>query len=392
MAIRFNVVYQGQLRPAADEGRFIEEFSQRFGVTAVQARKLMRAGKKVTIKKALPESKAEQLRSELEALGMRVELQPVEGDFPDAPQAAASGETCPKCGSHRVADDSCLDCGIIVSQFKARQAAEAADPYAAPAAGLVDADTAGDLMEPLKLPAGRGWAWITGGFGLFKRNPGIWILIMLVWFLVSIVAGLIPAIGPLAMTLIGPILIGGLMLGAAEQDAGGDLKVAHLFAGFSNNAGQLALVGVIYFGGFLVLGLLMFLIIGGGLGILSGGAMMGEAMGPEQVEMAMLGAWPIILIGVLVAMGLMVPLVMAYWFAPALVVLDDLSAVAAMKLSFMGCLRNIWPFLIYGLAALLLFILAVIPFGLGLLVLSPTLVGSIYVGYREIYFGREAGG
>jgi len=50
--------------------------------------------------------------------------------------------------------------------------------------------------------------------------------------------------------------------------------------------------------------------------------------------------------------------------------------------------RNIWPFLIYGIVFLLLFIVATIPLGLGLLVVSPMIWASIYSGYRDIYLSK----
>ena len=76
---------------------------------------------------------------------------------------------------------------------------------------------------------------------------------------------------------------------------------------------------------------------------------------------------------------------MAYIFAPALIVMHDVTAVEAMKLSFTGCLRNILPFLLYGLVAMLLGIIAAIPFGLGFLVLMPVLTASIFAAYRQIF-------
>jgi uncharacterized membrane protein len=87
-------------------------------------------------------------------------------------------------------------------------------------------------------------------------------------------------------------------------------------------------------------------------------------------------------------MLLFIPLLMAFWFAPALVVHNEVPAFEAMKLSFIGCLRNIMPFLVYGLCALVLSLIAMIPLFLGMLVLSPVLVASIYVAYKEIYLGE----
>jgi uncharacterized membrane protein len=59
--------------------------------------------------------------------------------------------------------------------------------------------------------------------------------------------------------------------------------------------------------------------------------------------------------------------------------------VEAMKASFRGCLRNWLPFLVYGVIAFILALLATLPAGLGWLVLLPVLTGSVYAGYKDIF-------
>ena len=76
---------------------------------------------------------------------------------------------------------------------------------------------------------------------------------------------------------------------------------------------------------------------------------------------------------------------MAYWFAPALVMLGRLSPMDAAKESFMACLRNFLAFLVYGIVMGLLAIVAIIPLGLGLLVWVPVMIASTYAGYRQIF-------
>ena len=75
-----------------------------------------------------------------------------------------------------------------------------------------------------------------------------------------------------------------------------------------------------------------------------------------------IGALLAVLLGLLLGM----PLMMAFWFAPALVVLRNDEPLAAMKASFDACLRNMLPMLVYGLLGLVFAIVASIPFGLGL--------------------------
>jgi uncharacterized membrane protein len=77
---------------------------------------------------------------------------------------------------------------------------------------------------------------------------------------------------------------------------------------------------------------------------------------------------------------------MAVWFAPCLVVFHDRDAIQAMKESFAGCLKNIMPFLLYGVIGFVILIVASIPLGLGLLVAGPVFAASIYTAYRDVYF------
>jgi uncharacterized membrane protein len=76
---------------------------------------------------------------------------------------------------------------------------------------------------------------------------------------------------------------------------------------------------------------------------------------------------------------------MAYWYAPILVGLNNLSAIQAMKLSFVACLKNMLPFLLYGLIFMLLLVAAIIPFGLGLLIAVPVMMTSLYASYVDVF-------
>ena len=58
----------------------------------------------------------------------------------------------------------------------------------------------------------------------------------------------------------------------------------------------------------------------------------------------------------------------------------------AMKNSFVACLKNVVPFLLYSVILLLLSFVASIPFGLGWLVLGPVIAASLYTSYRDIFF------
>ena len=106
--------------------------------------------------------------------------------------------------------------------------------------------------------------------------------------------------------------------------------------------------------------------------------------GSETEAFENIGLQPVLLF-VLVILGLALPLMMAFWFAPALIVLADCSAVDAIEHSFLGCLRNIIPFLVYSVLLVLLTIPAVIPLGLGLIILIPVTFVTAFTGFADIF-------
>ena len=191
-------------------------------------------------------------------------------------------------------------------------------------------------------------------------------------------------IGSLATTLLAPVFAGGVLLGCRAIDRGGQLTVNHLFASFSERLGPLVIVGVLYLVGTIAI---MVLVCGGliaTIGIGGFGALMtGDPFEAGYAMLATLG------IGALLAMlfGLLlgIPLMMAYWFAPALVVFRNDEPLAAMKTSFHASLVNMLPMFVYGLLGLVFAIVASIPFFLGWLVLAPVFAGSVYASYKDIF-------
>ncbi len=227
-------------------------------------------------------------------------------------------------------------------------------------------------VEVQAVSAGRGVDWVGAGFDLFKKAPGVWIGTLLIWLVLLIVVGRVPIIGSLATTLVGPVFQAGWMLACKTLDEGGSFKVEHLFAGFSSGrVGQLVMIGLLYLVGFLILGLV------------AGGTVFATIASGAQGSEFHIGVGMLLAILLGVSIGFL--LAMAGYFAPALVMLRNVTAVEAMKLSFAGCMRNMWPFLFYGLLVILLSVIAAIPFGLGLLVAMPVMIASGYAAYKDIF-------
>ena len=225
------------------------------------------------------------------------------------------------------------------------------------------------------VPMGNGWNWIASAWPIFSRAAGVWIGMVVALLLIIIVAHLIPFIGAIAIQILWPVFVGGLMIASRTIDEGGQARFSQLFAGFQQRTGTLVTLGVVW----LVVSFLIVAIVVGITGV-SVFALM--AASPEQVFAAAATAF----LAALLILALMLPLVMATWFAPALIVFQGMGVAAAMKASFIGCLKNVLPFLLYGVIAIVAGVIASLPFGLGWLVLGPVLTASVYTSYRDIYF------
>lgn len=232
--------------------------------------------------------------------------------------------------------------------------------------------------------AGLGASWWSYGWQVFQRAPGIWIAIALFTFVIIFVLNWIPFVGSVASTLIYPLLFGGILLGTRELDRGGSLRFDHLFSCFSAQALPLVILALIILAGWFVVWLVAF----GLLIAIAGFGTIGSLLSDDasSISLGMLlslgaGAMVALLIGLLLA----IPLLMASWFAPALVLFRGDNPVAALRASFSACLRNIPPFTIYGLIGVALAIGATIPLGLGWIVLMPVSAASVYGGYKDIF-------
>lgn len=235
------------------------------------------------------------------------------------------------------------------------------------------------MMEIKAAEIGRGGAWLIEAFEYFRGNAGPWIGVCIIALVITIASGVIPFAG-LVLQLLTPVFLGGLILGCRDIANGEPLKVNHLFAGFTRYTGNLVLVGVIYALGFVLILLVMLAI----MFVTLGGMHFINAMMDGTTNLMAAQILNLLLVA-LIGMALYLPLLMSFWFAPALIVLDDQAPVESMKLSFIACLKNILPLLIYGLLGLVFAVLASIPMLLGWFILSPMMIASIYISYGDIF-------
>ena len=118
------------------------------------------------------------------------------------------------------------------------------NPYQPPAANIEMSAPVGQLSGAKGVAVGRGLSWYGEGFDLFKQNPWIWILNIVLFFIIMSVMSVVPFVSILT-SLLYPVFVGGLILGCRDLDEGNELNVSHVFAGFQHRTGTLIGLGAI---------------------------------------------------------------------------------------------------------------------------------------------------
>ncbi|MBK8971203.1 MAG: hypothetical protein IPM37_07455 [Hahellaceae bacterium] len=223
-------------------------------------------------------------------------------------------------------------------------------------------------------PASNGWHWLVDAFGFFKADIGIWIAMSLIYVILMAVISSVPLLSMIA-PILAPVFSGGLMMACRRQDVEGKLVFNDLFAGFQQKAGPLSLLGLIFLGLYFLWAVIV--------GLMGGGAFlqMGGMHAGQDPLVTLQGLGFVVVIGLL----LLVPILMAQWFAPGLVALHDVAPWAACKLSLNACFKNSVPFLVFGCVVFPAAMLATLPAMLGWLILLPVLIASVYTSYKDVF-------
>ncbi len=248
------------------------------------------------------------------------------------------------------------------------------------------------------VPAGHGWFWLVRGFVLFRKNPAMWtLLVFTYWILVALVnqiqVGGKP-VGALLAPLFLPAFSVSFMTICERLEQGGPLRPILLFAGFRARLPTLVTLGALY--------LLSIMLVLGISALADGGALAnwviyGSAPSATAIRDGSLSS------ALIIAAAAGTPVVMAFWFAPVLAAWDAMGAAKALFFSFFAGWRNWRAFLLYGavlaLAGAALSVVLVtaalmlrgqpdlLRLGLiaAVLVTMPTLFGSFYAAYRDVF-------
>lgn len=232
---------------------------------------------------------------------------------------------------------------------------------------------------PRKVGASQGLQWVIEGFRLYRRNPLLLSAAFGVLFGVVMALGLVPLVGGSLSELASPLMVAGFMAAYRALDGGQELELPHFLAGVKGPAIPLMTVGAVQLLGTLLIGQVM---VGMGFdpqALLAAAQSQGD---PAEVQAILDRSMPALLTGLV----LFTPLIMATWFAPALILFGGARPATALGVSFRAVARNWLAMLVNGLAlGLMLFVSALVPLLLGLLVAMPVLFGSLYASYQAIF-------
>lgn len=245
--------------------------------------------------------------------------------------------------------------------------------------------------SPIQLPTiqnvsmQHGWYWVKRAFYLFKAYPVMWVIFFIIYFAIMVPISNVPLIGSVISSLLAPIFAAGMMIGCRAISQQKELEINHLFAGFKQNTAQLVTLGGLYM-----------------LGILIAAMVFMSAVDPSTMDTIQEGgklspeAISGLMTPLLLAMLVLMPVLMAYWFAPTLVALNHLPAMHALTLSLKACMRNMLAFLVYGLIFLaitfaLMFLvgllgkLSIILVVFAFMVILPLMIISIFTSYQDVF-------
>jgi hypothetical protein len=260
-------------------------------------------------------------------------------------------------------------------------------------------------------PARRGLAWLTESWAMFSRARLPWLVLISMYYAILLalnLAGvklfgenLATLAGQLLWPLLKPVLAVGLLAAAWAQERGETPGPGDLFKGFKANVRALVALGFVFVAGVALAAL--------ATSLADGGLLLGLVAGdtPPTVESLSDGRLQGgLLFGALVAL----PVTLALWFAPALVVFQDASPATALGASLRAALANWRPLLVYAFGVFAFGVVLPLFAGQTLLMLAPseamlafvrflllayglmfaaTLHISDYVSYRDVFHSGE---
>lgn len=214
-------------------------------------------------------------------------------------------------------------------------------------------------------PAKAVFDWFKAGFVLFKKQTGALVGLTFVIYCFVIISMFLPVVFGFITSLIMPTLF----VICAELDKTGQVKPQLIWQSIKQH--WLGLTSLFGFN-------LIAAIVCSTIAAIVLGDQATNAANTEQY-----------LKFISLTFMLYLPALLAFMFAPAIVIFEKTTAIVAIKQSFLGCFKNAFPLFVFALIALFGLILASMPMGLGLIVFLPYIHCVFYAMYRDIFINRE---
>ncbi|MGH8468614.1 MAG: BPSS1780 family membrane protein [Gammaproteobacteria bacterium] len=228
-------------------------------------------------------------------------------------------------------------------------------------------------------PGKQAWSWYKAGWRLFLINPSTWILYTFLWVLLGIFLWQIPILGRVAWWMINPALYAGFLYQAAEMEQGRPLAARRFFIGLTDKTKRLPLLmlGVITLAAYVFLNVVA--MVDPSLYTTIESLLRADAStGIVAIEINLL------LRSVLLFMILALATMALLYSCPAIMFAGS-DAFDAMMNSFETCARHWRAFAAFMGIFIILAIAAMIPMGLGFLVLIPVTFCAAYASFQTLY-------
>jgi hypothetical protein len=188
------------------------------------------------------------------------------------------------------------------------------------------------------LSPAEGMWWLKAAWAFFRAAPMRWLGVTAAFLLLLQLLGNIPG-GIVIAFLLKPILSVGFLAGAWHQERGQQPSLTNLLSGFQSNWRALFPLGLVY-----LVGVATAVTVAGAVSgisiekILSG---TGDNPTPQMLhDLRSAMMWTLLF---------MLPVVLALWFAPALIVFDDLGVRQALTASLMACVKHVAVIIVYAI-------------------------------------------
>lgn len=251
-------------------------------------------------------------------------------------------------------------------------------------------------MQARSLSAAQGWRWLLEGYKIYRAAPSrLGMLVLLYWFTLLALSA-IPLIGSLLNALLVPALSVGVMNACRLAERNQVIPLSTLFSGLEQHRRVLFGMGALY---------LLSTLLALSLSIIADDGLLLSIMTGQTPLTDETLSNPALSVAASIVLAALIPVLMAYWYAPLLASWYGLPLIKSLFFSFVATLRNTRAFLAYGLACSLFMLLlpwvlmnialSVLPGANGLtgvlliipmlMAFAPTLFASFYVSYRDVF-------